>query len=106
MSDKTLVNENREKAGAVQISFASDLTSKILFADGVHGIGLRGGVAHIDLYQVLVQEGEGRPEQRVVSQRLVLSLPAAAELSKALSSMGAAIQKAAKLRQEKNKIST
>ena len=86
------------KRKPVRISYAPEFASGPVYADGIHGVMLRGGVAHIDLYQVVTpgNEKQKQPEQRVVSHRLVLPLPALGELGQIINSMRAAVEKAAK----------
>ena len=85
-----------DKKRPVRISYAPDFASQPIYADGIHGVMLRGGVAHIDLYQVVMpgNEKEKQPEQRVVSHRLVLPLPVLGELGGIINSMQQALAKA------------
>ncbi len=85
------------KKRQLHLSYAPDFASQPVYADGVHGVMLRGGVAHIDLYQVVTpgNEKQGQPEQRVVSHRLVLPLPALGELGQIIGSMRQAMEKTA-----------
>lgn len=87
----------KEGAGSrpVRVTYAADLASRAVYADGIHGVSVRGGVARIDLYQVVLPAADKEPEQRVVSHRLVLPLPALGELAAMLYSMRQALQKAA-----------
>jgi hypothetical protein len=68
------------------------------YADGVRSVGLRGGVAQIDLYQTVIPDNEKQnwPEQQVVTHRLALPLVAIAEINKLLNSMRDAVQVAVK----------
>ena len=86
----------KEGAGShpVRLSYAADLASRAVFADGIHGVSVRGGVARIDLYQAVLPGDDTQPEQRVVTHRLVLPLPALGELAAMLTSMRQALQKA------------
>jgi hypothetical protein len=95
------------KAGAARlptrVSYAGDLVNRAIFADGIHGVSLRAGVARIDLYQVVMSGDERQAEQRVVSHRLVLPLPALDELAAMLNSMRQALQKATAQQREQAK---
>ncbi|MBY0271549.1 MAG: hypothetical protein K2X06_16965 [Burkholderiales bacterium] len=102
-ADDKSTNTAPGKNGAkrpVRISYAPDFASKAAYADGVHGVLLHGGVAHIDLYQVISpgNEKQNQPEQRVVSHRMVLPLAALGELGQIIGSMRQAAQKVAKQR--------
>jgi hypothetical protein len=85
------------KKRPIRMTYAPDFASQPVYADGVHGVMLRGGVAHIDLYQTITpgNEKQNQPEQRVVSHRLVLPLPALGELGQIISSMRQAMEKGA-----------
>ena len=37
-----------------RVSYAGDLGSRTVFADGIHGVSLRSGVARIDFYQAVL----------------------------------------------------
>ena len=65
----------------VRLGYSATLADRVLYADGVHGIALRGGVAQIDLYQIVTPGNDKQPEQRVISQRLALPLNALNELA-------------------------
>jgi len=87
----------------VRVSYAGDLATRATFADGIHGISMRGGVARIDLYQALLPGDENQPEQRVVAHRLILPLTALGELAGMLNSMRQALQKATEQQREQAK---
>lgn len=93
-------SDGESKKHAVRMTYAPDFASQPVYADGVHGVMLRGGVAHIDLYQVVApgNEKQNQPEQRVVSHRLVLPLPALGELGQIIGSMRQAMEKAQQAR--------
>ena len=65
----------------VRLGYSATLADRVLYADGVHGIALRGGVAQIDLYQIVTPGNDKQPEQRVISQRIALPLNALNELA-------------------------
>ncbi len=71
------------------MTYAPDFSGSPVYADGVHGVMVSAGVAHIDLYQVIMpgNEKQKQPEQRVVSHRLVVPLPALGELGRIINSM-------------------
>lgn len=98
-SSNTTPGKNSGKR-PVRISYAPDFASKAVYADGVHGVLLHGGVAHIDLYQVISpgNEKQNQPEQRVVSHRMVLPLAALGELGQIIGTMRQAVQKVTKER--------
>ena len=51
-------------------------------------------VAHVDLYQVIVPGADKRPEQRIITHRLMMPLAGLGEFAKMLNSVGAAIKQA------------
>lgn len=88
-------SDGKDKKRPVRMTHAPDFASQPVYADGVHGVMLRGGVAHIDLYQVVTpgNEKQGQAEQRIVSHRLVLPLPALGELGQITGSLRQAMEK-------------
>ncbi|MBX3664457.1 MAG: hypothetical protein KF834_02110 [Burkholderiales bacterium] len=86
-----------DRKRTVRMTYAPDFAGQPVYADGVHGVMLRGGVAHIDLYQTITpgNEKQSQPEQRVVSHRLVLPLPALGELGRIIGSLRQAMEKGA-----------
>lgn len=80
---------NAAKKRPVRMTYAPDFAGSPVYADGVHGVMVSAGVAHIDLYQVIMpgNEKQKQPEQRVVSHRLVVPLPALGELGRIINSM-------------------
>ena len=78
----------------VRLAYSATLADRVLYADGVHGIALRAGVAQIDLYQVVTSGNDKQPEQRVISQRLALPLNALNELAGILGKINQSVSSA------------
>ena len=94
-SDATAAAATTETArSAVRLDYSATLADRVLYADGVHGIALRGGVAQIDLYQVVTPGNDKQPEQRVISQRLALPLNALNELAGILGKINQSVSSA------------
>jgi len=84
-------------------SYSPNATDQTVYADGVQGIAVMGGVARIELYQTIVPGSDKQPEQRVITHRLVMPLAGLGDLSKALKSVGAALQQASEQRSKEKK---
>ena len=86
MADKETAQKNGNKRTA-KVAIAPSLADRVIYADGVQALAIKGGVGQIDLYQVLAATAS--EESRVVSHRVVLPLPA---LNEPLRMLGAAAQ--------------
>ena len=86
---------NATKKRPLRVTYAPDFSGSPIYADGVHGVMVSAGVAHIDLYQVIMpgNEKQKQPEQRVVSHRLVLPLSVLGEMGGIINSMRQALVK-------------
>lgn len=91
----TTAADTAETARAqMRLAFSPTLPDRVLYADGVHGIALRGGVAQIDLYQIVTPGNDKQPEQRVISQRLALPVNALNELAGILGKINQSVSSA------------
>lgn len=91
MAEQTEKKSNGSVAGRGSVSLAPSFGDHVVYADGVQALSLRGGLVHLDLYQLLPG---GKASARLVSHRVVLPTAAASELLKML--QAAAKQTAAK----------
>lgn len=91
---ETAATTTETARSAVRLDYSATLADRVLYADGVHGIALRGGVAQIDLYQVVTPGNDKQPEQRVISQRLALPLNALNELAGILGKINQSVSSA------------
>ena len=78
----------------VRVSYSPNAADQTVYTDGVQGIAVIGGVARIELYQVIVPAADKQPEQRIITHRLVMPLAGLGEFARILNSVGVAIKQA------------
>ena len=85
-------NANTSTKRPVNTVLAPSFGDRVIYADGVHTLALRGGVAQLDLFQTLASTEKG--ESRVVTHRVVLPVQVVTGLMRMLSAAANAGAKA------------